>query len=124
MLTCDCFSHTRELEKQRESTATDILQKKQEAEAAVSVALGHLGVPCSAWVSERPPCAEHTLLRDALVTPDLVLAQTCSPAAALVTVVFTLPLACYAGTSVPVLETQRTSRGIARLCRKWWGPGP
>lgn len=31
-----CFSHIRELEKQRESTATDILQKKQEAEAAVS----------------------------------------------------------------------------------------
>lgn len=36
-LTCGlCFSRLRELEKQRESTATDILQKKQEAEAAVS----------------------------------------------------------------------------------------
>lgn len=31
------FSFVRELEKQRESTATDILQKKQEAESAVSV---------------------------------------------------------------------------------------
>lgn len=31
-----CFPRLRELEKQRESTATDILQKKQEAEAAVS----------------------------------------------------------------------------------------
>ena len=33
-----CFPRLRELEKQRESTATDILQKKQEAEAAVSAA--------------------------------------------------------------------------------------
>lgn len=32
-----CLPSARELEKQRESTASDILQKKQEAEAAVSV---------------------------------------------------------------------------------------
>lgn len=49
MLMCGlCFSRVRELEKQRESTATDILQKKQEAEAAVSAARTSAGTPfCS-----------------------------------------------------------------------------
>lgn len=56
-LTCAlCFSRIRELEKQRESTATDILQKKQEAEAAVSAAaagLRELGSPAcpAAWTT-------------------------------------------------------------------------
>lgn len=38
-VTCALLLSERELEKQRESTASDILQKKQEAEAAVSVPL-------------------------------------------------------------------------------------
>lgn len=37
--TCALLLSERELEKQRESTASDVLQKKQEAEAAVSVPL-------------------------------------------------------------------------------------
>lgn len=44
----------RELEKQRQNTASDILQKKQEAEAAVSV-------PCC-YTEHRARANLHTLL--------------------------------------------------------------
>lgn len=48
-----CFPRLRELEKQRESTATDILQKKQEAEAAVSAASP---APSQASALRGPEC--------------------------------------------------------------------
>lgn len=58
-----CFLRLRELEKQRENTATDILQKKQEAEAAVSAASP---APSQASALRGPECgpahrAEHRL---------------------------------------------------------------
>lgn len=46
------FLSERELEKQRESTASDILQKKQEAEAAVSV---HCRVQAAPRAASSPP---------------------------------------------------------------------
>lgn len=50
-LTCALLLFERELEKQRENTASDILQKKQEAEAAVSTPL----LLCTAQGPGQPP---------------------------------------------------------------------
>lgn len=54
-VTCTLLLSERELEKQRENTASDILQKKQEAEAAVSVPTATVQSPDPGQPSCLPP---------------------------------------------------------------------